>query len=146
MRLASVLHGGLIPPETVTLPEDGKSGMAEDSSGLVDPGDIVCNSVTVKNTLYAKNMLVVLQVINQDRILAGWIKKVIVRENKVFLLVSAKVCRRTKMRFFQSEDTQSELQLRNVVSLKSFKPLIPRGNETFYVFFLYGKLLDDFST
>ncbi len=145
MRLASVFHGGLIPPETVKLPEDGKSG-ANDSSGLVEPSDIVCNSVTVKNTLYAKDMLVVLQVLNQDRILAGWIKKVIVREKKVFFLLSAKVCRRTKLRYFQCEETRSELLLRSVVSLKSFKPLIPRGNEAFYVFFLYGKLLDDFTT
>jgi len=144
--LASVFHGGLIPAETVKLPEDGKSGQVEDSFGLVQPTDTVCNSVTVKNILYEKNMLVILKVFNQDRILAGWIKKVVVRNGKVNLLVSEKMCRRTKLRFFQSEETRGELKLKSITSIKSLKPLIPRGNEAVYVCFLYGKLLDDFST
>jgi hypothetical protein len=127
----------------VILPEDGKSGLTENSSGLVQPSDIVCNSVTVKNILYAKDMLVVIHVDNQDRILAGWVKKAVVRGTKVYLLLSAKVCRRTHFRYFQSEDTRGDLQLKSVSSLNSFKPLIPRGNESHYVFFLYGKLQDD---
>jgi hypothetical protein len=88
-------------------------------------------------------MLVVLQVVNQDRLLIGWVKKVIVRERKVFFLLSTKVCRRTKMRYFESEERPGELQLRSIDALKSYKPLIPRGRETFYVFFLAGKLVDD---
>jgi hypothetical protein len=145
MRLASVLHSGLIPVETVQIPEDGKFGFSADSSGFVQPSDIVCNSVTVKNTLYAKNMLVVVEVVNQDRIVAGWIRKVIVREEEIFFLVTTKVCRRTKMRYFQSEEKQGVLRLTHIDSLKTFKPLIPRGNEAFFCFFLFGKLLDDFS-
>jgi hypothetical protein len=144
-RFASVLHSGLIPQETIEIPQDGKSGMLEDSSGLVRPDDIVCNSVTVMNTVYSKNMLVVLEVANQDRLLTGWVKKVIVREKNVFFLLSVKACRRTKMRYFQSEESRGDLQLKSIADLKSYKPLIPRGNEAFFVFFLCGKLLDDFA-
>jgi hypothetical protein len=144
-RLASVLYGGLIPQETIQIPPDAQSGLFEDSSGLVQPGDVLCNSVTFKNTPYAKNMLVVLQVVNQDRLMTGWIKKIIVRDNKVYFLLSAKVCRRTNFRYFQTEETVGELQLKSVTALKSFRPLIPRGNEAFYVFFLCGKLLDDYA-
>jgi hypothetical protein len=140
-----VLHNGLIPTETTLVPEDAKSGFSEDSFGLVQPGDIVCNSITVKNTQYTKNMLVILKVINQDRVQTGWIQKVIVRKKEVLFLVNSKVCRRTKMRYFQSEEMRGELQLKSVASLKSFKPLIPRGNVGFFVFFLYGKLQDDFA-
>jgi hypothetical protein len=117
----------------------------DSSSGLVQPGDEICNSVTVKNTDYSKNMLVVLQVFNQDRLMTGWIKKIIVRDKKVFLLTSAKVCRRTKLRYFQTEETAGELQLKSLSDLKSFRPLIPRGNEASYNFFLCGKLVDDFA-
>jgi hypothetical protein len=144
-RLASVLHSGLVPQETIQIPKDGKAGMSEDTSGLVRPDDIVCNSVTVKNTVYTKNMLVVLKVDNQDRVLAGWVKKVIVRGKNVFFLVSVKSCRRTKMRYFESEESPRELQLKSIGDLKSYRPLIPRGNEAFFVFFLCGKLLDDFA-
>jgi hypothetical protein len=143
--VASVIHRGLIPLDTVKIPEDAKSGVTEDSSSLLQPGDIVCDSVTVKNTFYAKNILVVLEVIHQDKIRVGWIKKVIVRKNKVFFLVSAKVCKRTSMRFFQSEEVRGLLQLKSVDTIKSYKPLIPRGNEAFFSFFLHGKLLDDFA-
>lgn len=146
LRLASVLHRGLFKTWTVEIPEDGKTGLTVDSySDLVEPSDIVTNSVTVKNTVYQRNMLVVLSVINQDRILAGWIKKVIVRSGKVFFILSVKSCKRTRMRYFQSVETVSKLKLKGVDSLKSFKPLIPRGNEAHYVFFLCGKLVDDFT-
>jgi hypothetical protein len=144
-RLASVLYSGLIPHETIKIPNDAQSGLLDSSSGLVQPGDEICNSVTVKNTDYAKNMLVVLQVFNQDRLMTGWIKKIIVRDKKVFLLTSAKVCRRTKLRYFQTEETAGELQLKSLSDLKSFRPLIPRGNEASYNFFLCGKLVDDFA-
>jgi hypothetical protein len=90
-------------------------------------------------------MLVVLQVFNQDRILVGWIKKIILRKKKVFFLLTAKMCRRLKMRYFQSQNIPGEVLLKNVDVIKSFRPLIPRGNEGSYVFFLCGKLVDDFA-
>jgi hypothetical protein len=148
LRLASIFHSGLIPLETVKITGDCKTGLdvlVTDASSLVQPDDIVCNSVTVKNTLYLTNMLVVLQVINQDRIVAGWIRKIIVKKKEVFLLVTTKMCRRTKMRYFESGESQGGLKLKNIANLKSFKPLIPRGTEASYVFFLHGKLLDDFA-
>jgi hypothetical protein len=49
------------------------------------------------------------------------------------------------MRYFQSEESRGDLQLKSIADLKSYKPLIPRGNEAFFVFFLCGKLLDDFA-
>ena len=69
--------------------------------------------------------LSVLEVINQDKIRTGWIKKVIFREDKVFFLVSSKVCTRTTMRFFQSLKVVGVVQLICVDSIKSYKPLIP---------------------
>jgi hypothetical protein len=131
--------------ETVQIPEDGKFGFSADPSDQVQPSDIVCDSVTVRNTFYVKNMLVVTRVINQDRIVCGWIKKVVVREKEVFFLLTTKECRRTRMRYFQSEEKLGELHLTPMDNLKSFKPLIPRGNEAFYCFFLFGKLIDDFA-
>jgi hypothetical protein len=74
-RLASILHRGLLPLDIIQIPEEGKCGFEEESTGLVHPSDIVSSSVTYKNTVYAKNMLVVLEVVNQDRIVAGWIQR-----------------------------------------------------------------------
>jgi|688.fasta_scaffold295720_1 hypothetical protein len=144
-RLASILHRGLLPLDIIQIPEEGKCGFEEESTGLVHPSDIVSSSVTYKNTVYAKNMLVVLEVVNQDRIVAGWIKKVIVRGKKVFFLLNTKTCHRTSMRYFQSTQAPGELQMKSVDCLKSYKPLLPRGNEAFFVFFLVGKLVDDFA-
>jgi hypothetical protein len=144
-RLASVLHSGLLSLDTVQLPEDSKCGFEGDSSGLIHPDDIVANSVTFKNTLYAKNMLVVLEVVNQDRVVTGWLKKVVVRQKRLFFLLTTKVCRRTSMRYFQSMPMRGELKLTSVDCLKSYKPLLPRGNEAFFLFFLCGKLQDDFA-
>jgi hypothetical protein len=90
-------------------------------------------------------MLVVLEVMNQDKIRTGWIKKVIIRQGKVFFLVSSKVCIRTTMRYFQSMKVCGVLKLICVDNIKSYKPLIPRGNEAFFSFFLVGKLIDDFA-
>lgn len=131
--------------EPIQIPEDAKSGVAVDSSSLVQQCDIVCDSVTIKNTQYAKNMLVVLKVVNQDRIVTGWIRKVIVREKKVFFLVSAKECKRSRMRYFQSVESRGVVQLTSAQAIKAYKPLIPRGNESFFSFFLHGKLQDDFA-
>jgi hypothetical protein len=116
-----------------------------ESSSFVEASDIVCNSVTVRNTLYARNMLVVMEVVNQDRIVTGWIKKVIIRGKKVFFLVSSKMCKRSAFRYFQSEEARGILKLISLESLKSYKPLIPRGTGSFFTFFLHGKLLDDFA-
>jgi hypothetical protein len=146
MRMASVLHRGLFPAETVEIPEDAKTGLTVDSyRSLINPSDVVSNSITVKNTLYMRNMIVVISVINQDRIVTGWIKKVIVRDGNVRFLLTVKTCKRTKMRYFESLNKVSPLQVVSVNMLKSYKPLIPRGTEAHYVFFLCGKLLDDFT-
>jgi hypothetical protein len=131
--------------DVIQIPEEGKCGFEEESTGLVHPSDIVSSSVTYKNTVYAKNMLVVLEVVNQDRIVAGWIKKIIVRGKTVFFLLNTKDCRRTSMRYFQSTQTPGELKMKSVDSLRSYKPLLPRGNEAFFMFFLCGKLVDDFA-
>jgi len=121
--------------DTVEIPGGAKSGLTDASSNVIQSSDIVSSSVTFKNTLYSTNMLVVLEVINQDKIRTGWIKKVIFREDKVLFLVSSKVCTRTTMRFFQSLKVVGVVQLICVDSIKSYKPLIPRGNEAFLPFF-----------
>jgi hypothetical protein len=129
--------------ETLELPEGGDAGFVVDSGDFIRQSDIVSSSAVYKNTDYRKNMLVVLSVINQDRIVTGWIRKILVREEKLFFLVTSKICRRTSFRYFQSTETRAPLEIISVDSLKSFKPLIPRGNESSYVFFLCGKLVDD---
>lgn len=145
MRIASVFHRGLFLPEIGQTGADGEAGLVIESSDVLQPSDIVSDSIIFKNTEYRKNMIVVLSVISQDRIITGWIKKVILRENKVFFLVSVKHCCRTEMRYFQSLDSRNQVEFTKVENLKSFKPLIPRGIESSYVFFLNGKLVDDFT-
>jgi hypothetical protein len=144
MRLASIFHRGLFLQETFQIPEDGKTGLVEESCDI-RPSDIVSDSITFKNTEYKRNMLVVLEVINQDRIIAGWIRKVVVREKKVFFLLSSRTCRRTALRYFESVEGKAQIELKNIESLRSFKPLIPQGKQFSYVFFLHGKLIDDFT-
>lgn len=110
---------------------------------LVLPTDVVCDSVTYKSTDYKINMVVVLEVQSQDTLVVGWLKKVVVRHKRLFFLVQKKTCVRDDLRYFQSVRETSNLQLVPYSALKSYKPLIPRGTEIAFVFFLAWKLVDD---
>lgn len=97
----------------------------------------------MKNTEYKVGMLVVLEVNSQDKITVGWIKKIVVRGVQAFFIVLPRVCIRQKLRYFRCMDSLSHFTMKKHEELRSFKPLIPRGNEATFVFFLHGKLVDD---
>jgi hypothetical protein len=143
LRLASVLYGGLFQSENIQIPKKAAMSDTENILGFSRPGDLVCNSVTVNNTEYTSGMLVVLAVSSQDGLTVGWIRKVIVRERKVFFYVIPRKCIRSEMRFFESTSVLSPPAVKCYTDLKSYKPLIPRGTEDYFVFFLAGKLIDD---
>jgi hypothetical protein len=143
MRLASVLYGGLFASETIQIPKQAGGSHTDTILGFSKPGDSVCNLVTVNNTEYSCGMLVVLGVSSQDGVTVGWIKKLIVRERKVFFFVTSRKCIRTEMRYFESTGDPGRPIVKCYTELKSFKPLIPRGTENYFVFFLAGKLIDD---
>jgi hypothetical protein len=144
LRLASALHHGLFSEECI-LP----SGSAErveigDGFGFTVPGDLLYDAVTVNNTEYKIGMLVVLHVTSQDGVIVGWIKKVIVRNKDISFLVKTSKCIRKELRYFESLGSSSgNLTCKAFSDLKSYKPLLPRGTEDSFIFFLYGKLVDD---
>ncbi len=96
--------------------------------------------MTVNSTEYRLNMLVVLEVSSQDKATVGWIKGIVIRGNTVLFLVTEKVCIRQSLRYFSSVEGKMKLSAVPCNNIKSFKPLIPRGTEYSYVFFLTGKL------
>jgi hypothetical protein len=85
----------------------------------------------------------VIEVPSQDKIVAGWLKKVVLRGKSVLFLVTKKECYRSSFQYFESVSDGSSAALVNSEDLRSFKPLLPRGTEQSYVFFLHGKLIDD---
>lgn len=143
LRLAAVFHRGLLNSNLICLPGNVQDGNSINMPSLVLPTDTVCNSVIYKSTEYKINMIVVLEVQSQDTLSVGWLKKIVIRDNKLFFLVYKKTCVRDHMRFFQSIRETSNLQLVPYRMLKSYKPLIPRGTEISFVFFLAWKLVDD---
>ena len=144
LRMSCVLHKGLFTEDPVTSTKNPQSGSNLSSlSKLLRMTDIVADSAVVKNTEYRQSMLLVIEVNSQDKITTGWLKKVVLRGKKVFFLVTKKECYRGNFQYFESEVGSSTEALVNSEELKSFKPLLPRGTEQSYVFFLHGKLVDD---
>jgi hypothetical protein len=88
-------------------------------------------------------MLIVLEVHSQDRVSVGWIKKIVLRNMKVFFLVTKHVCYRSVFQYFETVVGSYVEALPGREELRSFKPLLARGSEQSFVFFLYGKLIDD---
>lgn len=88
-------------------------------------------------------MLIILTVVSQDMIMVGWIKKIIVRDNKAYFICIPRTCVRQRLQYFRCVDGPSELRMVEHSELKSYKPLLPRGTECSFVFFLYGKVVDD---
>jgi hypothetical protein len=144
LRLGAALHKGLFKQNQIQVPEQAESGTCyQFHHPSILPSDIVCESVNVKNTEYKVGMLVVLAVSSQNKITAGWIKKIVVREDQAYFLVLSKTCVRQTLRYFRSTDGESQLEMTKQEELRSYKPLIPRGNEQQFIFFLHGKLIDD---
>jgi hypothetical protein len=141
--LAAALHRGLFQQNQVQVPEQAESGSHYQSNQNILPSDIVCESVTVKNTEYKVGMLVVLAVSSQDKITVGWIKKIVMRGSQPYFLVLSRTCARQMLRYFRSSGCQGQLEMKRHQDLRSFKPLIPRGNDEKFTFFLHGKLTDD---
>jgi hypothetical protein len=143
MRLASVFYKGLFSSEQVQVPPHATASRHEDILGFSKTGDIVCDSIIVNSTEYKVGMLVVLSVSSQDGVTVGWIKKVIVRGRTVYFYLILRKCIRTEMRYFETSGVKSQVTVKCYTDLKSYKPLIPRGTEDFYVFFLAGRLIED---
>jgi hypothetical protein len=127
------------------IPHSGSTKTVAEGDGLgfTIPGDLVCDAVTVNNTDYKIGMLVVVNVTSQDGIIIGWIKKVILRNKDVFFCLRTSKCIRNELRYFESLGG-GKLTCKSYADLKSYKPLVPRGTEDSFVFFLSGKLVDDF--
>lgn len=143
-RFAAAMHRGLFQPSQIQIPEQAETGARyELLNHNILPTDIICESLTVKNTEYKVGMLVVLEVSSQDKITVGWVKKIVVRGMQSYFIVLTRTCVRQKLRYFRCTDRRSMLEMRNHEELRCYKPLIPRGNEETFVFFLHGKLIDD---
>ncbi len=144
LRLASVLHHGLFSEECVMPSGTGKRVDIADGLGFTAPGDLLYDAVFVNNTEYKIGMLVVLHVTSQDGVIVGWIKKVIIRNKSVFFCLKTSKCVRKELRYFESlGKSTGNILFKPYSDLKSYKPLIPRGTEESFVFFLNGKLVDD---
>jgi hypothetical protein len=118
------------------------AGQKSSLSKFVLPSDHLADSVVLKNTEYRINMLVVLEVSSQDKITVGWVKKCVIREGKLFFLVIKTDSYRSSLQYFESVGQHTEA-LASSEDLKAFKPLLPRGTEKRFIFFLCGKLVDD---
>jgi hypothetical protein len=142
LRLSTVLHKGLFNEDPVTSIKNPESGSSSYSK-LLRSTDNVADSAVFKNTEYRQNMLLVLEVHSQDKITGGWLKKIVIRGNNVLFLVTKKDCYRGRFEYFESVVGSSKEALVDSEDLRCFKPLLPRGTEQSYVFFLHGKLIDD---
>lgn len=142
LRLAGVLHKGILENELISLPGTVQPGASMNMPDIL-PTDVVSDSVTLRSTEYKANMLLVLEVHSQDRIIVGWIKKAVCRGSNLFFVVKKYTCVRDKLQYFQSASENPMVELVSSKKMKSFKPLIPRGTEFSFLFFLVGKLVDD---
>lgn len=142
-RLASTLHKGLIPPEVQIHNQTETGSRYNLLQQQILSTDIVTDAVTVKNTTYKTGMLIVLTVSSQDKITVGWVKKIVVRQSTPYFIVIPRVCIRARFRYFRTVDEPKDLVMRTYSEMSSYKPLLPRGTELTFVFFLHGKLLDD---
>ncbi len=144
LRMSTILHKGLVNEDTVASMKNTQSGSSLISvSKLLRTTDIVADSAVVKNTEYHGNMLLVLDVNSQEKITAGWLKKIVIRCQKVLFLVTKKECYRGRFQYFESVIGSSSEALIKSEDLRSFKPLLPHGTENSYVFFLVVKLIYD---
>ncbi len=137
-----MLQRGLFNEELISMKKSEAAVHHQSLSKLILHTDVLADSVILKNTEYCQNMLVVLEVSSNDKITVGWVKKIVLRGDLLFFLVTKKVCYRSRMQYFESFGKSTE-QLSSWKELKSFKPLLPRGTEHSFIFFLCGKLLDD---
>ncbi len=137
-----MLHKGLFNEDLITIKKTEVAGQQSSLSKFVQPDDFLADSVILKNTEYKKNMLVVLEVSSQDKVTVGWVKNIVLRGKSVFFLVTKKNCYRHSLQYFESIGSSTEA-LANWKELRSFKPLLPRGTENSFIFFLCGKLIDD---
>lgn len=136
-----MLHKGLFAEDEFKIPENAKNGRdLLVGSPEILPDDLVMDSILVRSTEYKTNQLVVLKVFSQDALQVGWVKKIIVRGNKVVFLVVKSICVRRELRYFCTYSRDSSMSSVSYSELVSFKPLIPRGSEVSFLFFLYGKL------
>jgi hypothetical protein len=140
LRLSTIFHSGLFNEEPFCVKKTEPAG--NQLSKLLLPTDLLSDSVVIQNTEYRQSMLLILGVHSQDKVSVGWLKKVVLRGKKVFFLVTKHVCYRSQFGYFESVGN-STVTLSSREELRSFKPLLPRGSEQSFIFFLHGKLLDD---
>ena len=101
----------------------------------MNENDLICKTVTIKSQVYKKGDLVIIDMEDCDNIEVGLIQTILIREAKVFFVVSKYTATRNKVNYFESQ-LRSETPCNFIDSayIKDFKPLIKRGTSEKFVF------------
>jgi hypothetical protein len=105
-------------------------------SPVVKSGDQLYNQVVVWGTTYRTGFLVITKVHSSEVIEVGEILKIVLRKDRVLLLLMLSDASRNNLGFFEAlpKDT---VTLASFESLLDYKPIIKRGDNICYPFVLH---------
>jgi hypothetical protein len=137
-KMASRFYSGFFTAPVIEFPGK-KSTPAKCGDTVLQkffmPSDVLVEKIKIKNTLYKVGHLVVTRVESDNVLQVGKILKIVVRLNKVYLLLKKYESARTKFRYFNAFPIS--IGLVKYSSISDYKPLICRTNEECPRFFLH---------
>ena len=139
LRMASTYFHGMFNFEDYILPVDVKQKSELSNTGLegnlrtfIGDKDLVSSEITWRERLYRKDMVVVIARQDLLEMKVGVIKAVVVRNDKVSLLVRRATVILTKSQVFETDVVEDTLVVINIEDLQDTYPLFRRGNDEKY--------------
>ena len=153
--MASVYYKGMFEMCDFTIPVKAasKKDLSGNSSDLLwqkvkefmDSKDLVCSEIVTSEQQYQKGDMVVVEVReNGDELKVGVIETIVIKKEKVFLVLRTFLASKEYLGFFQSVSMAVEHCFTDVKSLADSKPLIRHGTDLRFQFVLHHNLSFDY--
>ena len=149
MRMASVHYNGMFDWGEIILPEqnvmmlkdvDSEIPLNREILKVMGENDILVNKVAYNGQQYETGDLISLDVMDCDTLEAGLIKSILVKNDQIYFMCRPFVCSRTWLQYFEGTSGLELLRCVDIKNLPDFKPLLMRGTETKFNFFLHHRI------
>ena len=144
-RSVSVYYNGMfntypfILPDTVFKKSDLTDTTEFDKNlkMFMNDTDILCKSAFINNQAYKVGDLVVISLLDCDKMNVGDIRSILVRENKVYFVVEKYNAVRNDLQYFEAVSNDSAFHFVEPGKLADFKPLSKKGIKDKFLFTLH---------
>ena len=136
LRMASTYYHGMYDAEEYKLPI-----VVKQKSDLIEEGlennlkeflgdlDLISDQITWRERIYKHEMVVVISRKDLLEMKVGSIKRIVVKKDRVYLLVRRATVILNQSKVFQTETVEDNLVFVNIEDLQDSYPLFKRGNE-----------------